>query len=85
MDIVNINANYYPSINEQTTGSFVVLAVLVKRVDGYRVYQAIVPDTSMTDPEYLMSREWVAAWGGKASFEDARRNFPQLSEKEYAR
>lgn len=80
-DYVNYRAQAYPS----PLGQMVVLSILTTAPDGFRVYQGIVPDTSIEDPEYFIARQWVMQHGNKASFDAAQKNFPSLSAKEYVR
>lgn len=76
---VNHTATAYPS----PIGPMVVLSVLTTAIDGYRVYQGIVPDTSVAD-DYAISREWVQRHGNKASAKDAVKLF-NIEIEEYAR
>ena len=65
-------------------GGMVLLSVLVQATDGFRVYQAIVPDVSREDPQYTRFYDFVMRTGYKARTEDALKNFPSLKRSELA-
>lgn len=83
-EIVNINARRYPSFGTGHDG-LILLAVLCQGVDGYRVYEGIVPDNSHNDPEYDSVKEFVKGNGVKCTYERARSHFPGLEADKYVR
>jgi len=80
MKILNHNARRYPAL----TGEFVLLAVLVKQIDGLAVYAGIVPDNSIDDPHYDNVKGWAVSMGNHLSFTEAQSHFPGLKEEDYA-
>jgi hypothetical protein len=82
--ILNYNAERFPC-PFSPTGGMILLSILKKSIDGYRVYSAIVDDISRIDPGYGQYLEWVAAHGNKRSYRDASKLFYGFSEDEYAR
>lgn len=82
--IININARRYPSFRTGHEG-LILLAVLCEAVDGYRVYEGIVPDNSHNDPDYKLVRDFVQSNGVKCTYERAKQHFPGLESERYAR
>lgn len=82
--IIGYDAMRFPCPSSPKRG-MILLSILKKSIEGYRVYSAIVDDVSAMDPDYTQYRDWVAANGNKRSFRDAVRIFPGLTEKEYVR
>lgn len=72
--ILHYNARAYPS--PTGNGLAILLAVVVRRVEGIIVYAAIVPDNSVVDPDYSQVKDWVARNGNKLSFQEAQSHFP---------
>jgi hypothetical protein len=77
--IVNYNTFCYPT--HPSSNLMCVMAVLVKRIDGYRVYAAIVP----SGPDMKIHSDWIAGWGTKLRYSEAVQHFPSLKKEEYVR
>jgi hypothetical protein len=81
--IINYNANRYPTPNGS---GLVVLAVLCERIEGtFKVYAAIVPDVSTSDPDYDSYKSWVQKSGHPLRYKEAICHFPFLREDVYAK
>jgi hypothetical protein len=81
MQVIDFVSNRYPS----PVGNFVILSILKKSIDGYRVYSAIVPDVSKDDPTYSQYIPWVEAHGNKELCADASRIWSMITQENYAR
>ena len=82
--IINTNARRYPSFGTGHQG-LILLAVLCEAVDGYRVYEGIVPDNSLDDPEYNATKHLVQGNGVKCTYDRAKQHFPGLESERYTR
>ncbi len=82
-NILGINARNLPS----PIGQFIQITVLKKMEHGdfYTCYTGVVPDTSLTNPNYQNeAAEWIMPNGNRISFEEAKGHFPgQLEEERY--
>lgn len=84
-NIIGIDAKSYPSLSHMDGTTEILLAVLVRRIEGtVKAYAAIVPDVSLNDPDYSTTREWVARNGNPLRFSEAQSIWPSITSKEYA-
>lgn len=79
-EIIDLDAQAIPS----PLGPMVMLRVLTKAIDGFRVYRAVIPDNSIVDPYYTEIREWVKAHGQKLRVDEAATIWPMITPENYA-